>query len=473
MEIEIVVPELGESITEATVSAWLKAPGDALAEGDLVVELETDKVMVEVPAAKAGVLTEVLKADGEKVTIGEVLGRISTDAATAKVTAKAAAPPAPAPVQARPAAMSEEADAAAGTAPAPPDMAAAPFTARAADGTAPAPPDMAAAVGGGNASLSPAVQRIVSEYQLDPAVIPGTGRRGQVTKADVVNFMDRAAAAGKANAATPASAPTAPSSSGPAAAPTALSSSAPASTPDRAAVPAAPGERERRVPMSRLRLRIAERLLAAQANAAILTTFNEVDMSAAMALRNKYKEAFREKYGAALGFMSLFTKASIEALRAFPAVNGEIQGTDIIYKNYYDIGVAVSTERGLVVPVVRNADSLRFIEIELEIAALAKRAREGKLSIGDLTGGTFTISNGGIYGSMLSTPILNPPQSGILGLHNITKRAVVENDEVVVRPMMYIALSYDHRIIDGREAVQFLLRIKECMEDPAHMMLEI
>jgi 2-oxoglutarate dehydrogenase E2 component (dihydrolipoamide succinyltransferase) len=431
MEIEIQVPQLGESITEATVSAWLKSAGDAVGEGDILVELETDKVMVEVPAVQAGVLTEVLKAEGEQVTIGEVLGKIDTDAsAQPKPEAeRPAAPPAPAP---------EPAEVVG--APAPPDVTAQPLP-------GPAAAAGPAAAGAANTALTPAVQRMVEQNALNPARIPGTGRRGQVTKGDVVDFMERAAQRGGA-----APAPAAPPASGAA---------------------RAMGEREQRVPMSRLRQRIAERLVEAQRTAAILTTFNEVDMSAVMALRNKYKDSFREKYGIALGFMSFFSKAAIEALRAFPAVNAEIEGQEIVYKNYYDIGVAVGTEKGLVVPVVRDADALRFIEIEQEIARLAQRAREGKLGLEELTGGTFTISNGGIYGSMLSTPILNPPQSGILGLHNIVKRAVVRDDEVVVRPMMYLALSYDHRIIDGREAVQFLVKVKECIEDPARMLLEI
>ena len=432
MEIEIVVPELGESITEATVSAWLKSPGDAVGEGDVLVELETDKVMVEVPAAQGGVLTEIFKRENEKVAIGEVLGKVNTDA-----TAQAR-PEAPRPVPAEP----EEP-----SAPAPPDMAARPVA--------------AAAGGAAQAALSPAVRRMVEEHQLDPAAISGTGRRGQVTKGDVLSFMEAAA---QRSGRVPDAAPSAPAAA-----------MAKAEAPALAVLPAASAQeaREERVPMSSLRQRIAERLLEAQRTAAILTTFNEVDMSAAMAMRNKYKEAFREKHGVALGFMSMFTKAAIEALRAFPAVNGEVDGTDIVYKNYYDIGVAVGTERGLVVPVVRDADKLRFIEIELAIADLAKRAREGKLGIDDLTGGTFTISNGGVYGSMLSTPILNPPQSGILGLHNIVKRPVARDGEVVVRPIMYVALSYDHRIVDGREAVQFLVRVKECIEDPSRMLLEI
>ena len=292
---------------------------------------------------------------------------------------------------------------------------------------------------------------MVAEHGLDPATIQGTGVRGQITKGDVVRHMEQGGGQGQQ----------APSSGG---------ATMPAPAP---AAPRLPGEREERVKMTRLRQRIAERLVQAQQTAAMLTTFNEVDMSAAMALRSKYKDAFRDKYGVALGFMSFFTKACIESLRAFPAVNAEIDGDEIVYKNFYDIGVAVGTERGLVVPVVRNADQLRFIEVELAIGELAAKARDGKLTVDDLSGGTFTISNGGVYGSMLSTPILNPPQSGILGMHNIMQRPMVVGGQVEVRPMMYVALSYDHRIIDGREAVQFLVKVKECIEDPARMLLEI
>lgn len=424
MEIEIQVPELGESLTEATVGNWLKSPGEAVAEGEIIVELETDKVLVEVPAQKAGVLSAVLKDSGETVVVGEVLAKIDTEGAPAS------APKDPAPKEAAPA--PKEAPSASAAA-------------------APAASIPAIAPSNPNTTLSPAVQRMLIENNLDPAAIPGTGKRGQITKEDVVNFMEKGGAKG---APAPAAAPAA---------------KAPAAPP----VSRATGERENRVPMSRLRARIAERLVEAQHTAALLTTFNEVDMSATMAMRTKYKEAFKEKYGIALGFMSVFTKAVIEALKAYPGVNGEVQGKDIIYKNYYDIGVAVGTPRGLVVPVVRDADQLSFIEIEMAIAELAKKARENKLGVEDLSGGTFTISNGGIYGSMLSTPIINPPQSGILGMHNITKRPMVVNDEIVIRPMMYLALSYDHRIVDGREAVMFLVKVKEGIEDPARLLLEI
>ena len=414
MQLEIRVPPLGESITEATIGNWLKQAGQAVNEGDVLVELETDKVMVEVPAPKAGVLAEVLSKQGDTVKVGQVLGKLDTDRKGGVAPAAGAKPAAAAPAAAAQAvAVSAQR----------------------------------------NEAVGPAVRRMAEEQSLDLSQVAGSGKRGQVTKEDVVNFVAKSPSAA-APAATPA--------------PAALPAPRPA-----AAAPRAPGEREERVKMSRLRQTIAARLLQAQSQAAILTTFNEVDMGAVMELRGRYKEAFQKKYGLAVGFMSFFTKACVEALKALPAVNGEIQGDEIVYKHYYDIGVAVGTERGLVVPVVRDADHKSFIQIELEIADLAKRARDGRLSLNDLTGGTFSITNGGIYGSMMSTPILNPPQSGILGMHNIVKRPMAVNDQVVVRPMMYIALSYDHRIIDGREAVQFLVRVKECIEDPARLLLGI
>ena len=430
MQIEIVVPEMGESISEGTVSSWLKAPGDTVAEGDVVVELETDKVMVEVPAPEGGVLKEIRKQADETVGVGDVLGLIDTEGAAGAGAGSAPekAPPAPTPE-------------------APPAPAAAPTD------------------GGGAASraLGPAARKLAEEQGVDPAQATGSGPRGQVTKADVA-----AQAAGKGRSSQGVVPPREPISSDAAASP-----SAPTPPPMASRAQGEPKEREERVKLSRLRQRIAERLVEVQQTAAILTTFNEVDMTEVMAVRGRYKEIFREKYGVAIGFMSFFTKACIEALKAFPAVNAELSGDEIVYKNYYDIGVAVGTERGLVVPVVREADLRSFIGVEMEIAALAKKARDNKLGMDDLTGGTFTISNGGIYGSMLSTPILNPPQVGILGMHNIQQRPMVVDGEIKVRPMMFLALSYDHRIIDGREAVQFLIRVKECIEDPARILLEI
>ena len=434
MELDIQVPAMGESISEGTISQWLKGEGDAVSSGETVVEIETDKVMVEVPAPEDGVLTSILVKEGDTVTVGQTLAKLDTEAKAAAGGAKAPAAEKPAQAAEQPAPAAQEQ----------PAQAAASGGGNGSGATAQAP------AGGGGQPLPPAARRMVAEHGLDSSTIQGTGVRGQITKGDVVRHMEQGGGQAQAPASGGATMP-----------------------PPAAAASRKPGEREERVKMTRLRQRIAERLVQAQQTAAMLTTFNEVDMSAAMALRSKYKDAFREKYGVALGFMSFFTKACIDALRAFPAVNAEIDGDEIIYKNFYDIGVAVGTERGLVVPVVRNADQLRFIEVELAIGALAAKARDGKLTVDDLSGGTFTISNGGVYGSMLSTPILNPPQSGILGMHNIVQRPMAVGSQVEVRPMMFVALSYDHRIIDGREAVQFLVKVKECIEDPARMMLEI
>ncbi len=441
MQIEIVVPEMGESISEGTVSSWLKAQGDAVAEGDVLVELETDKVMVEVPAPEGGLLKEIRKEEGEAVGVGEILGLIDTEGAAGAGagsgngagSVQEKQDSAPTPAQGTPQETSQETQASAQAGP-------------------PAPRG-----GAQSQAMGPAARRLAEEQGVDPARVTGSGPRGQVTKADVA-----AQAAGKSSSA-PAGEPSRETAA----------ASPPMSPPLPSRAQGETREREERVKMNRLRQRIAERLVEAQQTAAILTTFNEVDMTEVMAVRGRYKEIFREKYGIAIGFMSFFTKACIEALKAFPAVNAELSGDEIVYKNYYDIAVAVGTERGLVVPVVREADRRSFIEVEMEIAALAKKARDNKLSMDDLTGGTFTISNGGIYGSMLSTPIINPPQVGILGMHNIVQRPMVVDGEIKARPMMFLALSYDHRIIDGREAVQFLIRVKECIEDPARILLEI
>ena len=423
--IHIKVPSLGESITEATVAAWRVAAGEAVAEGDILVELETDKVMVEVPATASGVLASIAAPEGTVVGVDGLLGQLN-----AGIQGKAASPQPPGK-------QKETAEGKTGGQPA---------------ALAEAHP-------------SPAVRHLVAEHKLDLTQIPASGKGGRHTRGDIVNFMDQhqphPASGGQPT-------PSAGQPPGGSAATSPASSSPPVARP-----PLAPEEGDRREPMSPLRRRIAERLKSAQNTAAILTTFNEVDMSAVMALRSRYKDSFKEKYGISLGFMSFFTKAAVEALKAYPAVNAQIDGTDIVYKNHYDIGVAVGTDRGLVVPVVRGADRLKFIEIETAIAALAKKARDGKLSLEDLSGGTFSISNGGVYGSMLSTPILNPPQSAILGLHNIVKRPVVVEDTVGIRPVMYLAVSYDHRIIDGSEAVRFLVKIKEAIEDPARLLLEI
>ena len=395
MATEIVVPALGESVTEATVSKWLKSAGDAVAVDEPLVELETDKITLEVPAAAAGVLGAIEVAEGRTVEVGAVLGSIEPGDGNS-----ASAPSPPARPKASPPAASP--------------------------------------------SLSPAVRRLVDEHGLDPAAIAGTGKGGRLTKGDVLAHL----------------AATADVPSEPAPPPAPVAKSAPA------------GAREERVPMTRLRQRIAERLKEAQNTAAMLTTFNEVDMSAVIAMRARLRDAFEKKHGVRLGFMSFFVKAAVVALKEVPAVNAEIDGTDIVYKNHYDIAVAVGTEQGLVVPVLRDADALSFAGIEAGIADLGNRARDGRLTMQELTGGTFTVTNGGVYGSLLSTPILNPPQSGILGMHKIEKRAVVLDDELAVRPMMYLALSYDHRIVDGREAVTFLVRVKECIEDPERILLE-
>ena len=425
---EIKVPQLGESITEATVADWRLEPGQSFDSGDILVELETDKVTMEVPAPVAGTLTEIKRNTGDTVNIDEVLAVIEEGAGGQ------AAAPAPAAAQAGAAAPAQPAPAAPAPQPA-----------------APAPAAAAPSGNGGgpllNTTVPPGAARLAAESGVNPADVPGTGVRGQVTKTDVVNHLEKGPA--------PTTAPARPAAPAPAAAPVAA------------------GERETVVPMSRLRQRIAERLVEAQQTAAILTTFNEVDMGNMMAMRSKYKETFKEKHEVGLGFMSFFTKACVSALQAYPAVNAEIRGTSMVYKNYYDIGVAVGGPKGLVVPVVRNADQLSFSGVEKEIMRLAGRVKEGTIGLDEMTGGTFTISNGGIYGSMMSTPILNPPQSGILGMHNIVKRPMVVGDEIKVRPMMYIALSYDHRIIDGKEAVSFLVRVKECIENPERLLLEI
>ncbi|HVY87020.1 MAG TPA: 2-oxoglutarate dehydrogenase complex dihydrolipoyllysine-residue succinyltransferase [Caulobacterales bacterium] len=396
---DIVVPTLGESVTEATVAKWLKKAGEPVKKDETLVELETEKVSVEVSAPEAGVLSEIVATEGSTVEIGSLLGRVSNGAA-----ASAAKPVAPAPA-AKPA----------------PQPAAQPSAAK------PAPPS---------------VQRLASESGIDLNSIVGTGRDGRPTKADAI-------AAIEARPAAPTPAPIAPSA------------------------PRVLGPREERVRMTRLRQTIARRLKEAQNSAAMLTTFNEADMSAIMAARAKYKDNFEKKHGVKLGFMSFFVKACVSALREIPNVNAEIDGEDIIYKNFYDIGIAVGTDRGLVVPVVRDVDRKSMAEIEQEIGELGAKARDGQLKLEDLQGATFTISNGGVYGSLMSTPILNAPQSGILGMHKIQDRPVVINGQIVVRPMMYLALSYDHRIVDGKEAVTFLVRVKEGLEDPERMLLDL
>jgi 2-oxoglutarate dehydrogenase E2 component (dihydrolipoamide succinyltransferase) len=426
MSSNIVVPALGESVTEATVAKWMKQQGESIAADEALVELETDKVTLEVFAPSAGVLSEIRVAEGQTVEVGAVLGVIGDGAGTAK--AAPAAKPAAAPAAAAPAKAAAQASAPA---------------------KAPVPPVEAG-------PLSPAVRKLIEENKLDAASIPASGKDGRLTKEDVQKFLEaRSTKAAPAPVAAKPAPPPAPAAPQPPAPPREL------------------GAREERVRMSRLRKRIAERLKLAQNTAAMLTTFNEVDMTNVMALRAHHKDSFEKKHGVKLGFMSFFVKAAIVALKEIPAVNGEIDGDDVIYKNHYDIGVAVGTEQGLVVPVVRDADALSFADIEKKISELGLKARDGKLTIEDLTGGTFTISNGGVYGSLMSTPILNPPQSGILGMHKIQPRPMAVGDKIEIRPMMYLALSYDHRIIDGREAVTFLVRIKDCIEDPQRILLDM
>ena len=437
MTVEVKVPVLAESIPDATLLEWRKQPGDTVDKDEILIELETDKVVLEVPAPTAGVLVEVLKQTGDTVLSAEVLARIDSAAGISD------RPPAPALVPAA-------------SAPAPPEDSGTPVE---------------------HERLSPAVRRLVDEHGLDPSTISGTGRDGRLTKADVLAHLE----AVDASQGTAAASMAASTESVPAFEPTRVEPAPAASAPESVSAepatalsPPAPGHRgERREPMSRLRRRIAERLVEAQHTAAILTTFNEIDMQPVMALRGRYKESFERRHGVRLGFMSFFARAAVQALQRFPAVNARIEGVDIVYHDYCDIGVAVGSPRGLVVPILRNVEAMSFAGIEAGIAEFGAKARDGTLSIDDMSGGTFTISNGGVFGSLLSTPILNPPQSGILGMHKTEDRPVVVNGEVVVRPTMYVALSYDHRIIDGREAVQFLVCVKEAVEDPARLLLDV
>jgi 2-oxoglutarate dehydrogenase E2 component (dihydrolipoamide succinyltransferase) len=435
MPINVTIPEVGESITEGILAEWSKADGDLVARDEPLLVLETDKITMNVNAQQAGKLTILVPA-GSTVQIGQTVATIDTDAH---------AEAAPAPVVARPAA------------PAPASLPSSPRPA------APPPPPIAPPAGMPQAAhkleavkgLSPAVQRMVLEHHLDPTGIAASGRDGRLTKGDVLRHLQTAPAAEPADAPAPA-AVTAPPVVDPA-----------------AATPPQVFERQTRQPLSPLRQRIAERLVEVQQQAAILTTFNEADLSRVIELRARWKDTFKERHGVGLGFMSFFVKASIDALRFVPAVNAFIDGDQLVTNHYYDIGIAVSTERGLVVPVLRNADHLSMAEIELRIADLAARAQQRRLELSELTGAVFTISNGGVFGSMMSTPILNPPGSAILGMHAIIKRPVVVDDQIVIRPMMYLAVSYDHRVIDGRESVTFLKRIKECVENPQRILLEV
>ena len=402
MTTEIKVPQLPESVADATLVAWHKQPGDAVRRDENLADLETDKVVLEVPAPADGVLRELKVAGGTVVTSGQVLAVIEEGAAP-RAAAADSSPASPA----------------------------APASPRKAEGGADA----------GAEKLSPSVRRLVEENRLDPGSIPASGRDGRLTKSDVVGFL------GKQQAAAPA----------------------PASAPPAAVA----GRAEQRVPMTRLRQRIAQRMVEAQSTQALLTSFNEVDLTAVQQLRARHKDRFEKEHGVKLGFMSFFVKACIEALKKFPVVNASVDGTEIVYHEFYDIGVAVSTDRGLVVPIVRDADTKGFAAIEKEIGEYAKKARAGAIGIEELTGGTFTITNGGVFGSLMSTPIVNAPQSAILGMHKIQDRPMVVDGQIAIRPMMYIAITYDHRIIDGREAVQFLVTVKECLEDPGRMLLGI
>ena len=442
MTLDITVPTLGESVTEATVMRWHKAPGDAVATDETLVELETDKIAVEVKAEGAGTLAEIVAAEGADVEVGALLGRLETGESVAADTA------------ATDSTTAAESDAARETVPA---------RAIAARATARVPPP------------SPAVRRLLEEHGLDPTQIEGTGKGGRLLKSDVLAaVVARAAPPAPPSPEpepTPSPAPEAPAPPLETAPPAASVPAAP--PPERAPAPDQSNAREERVPMSRLRRRAAERLKLAQDTAAMLTTFNEVDMSAVNTLRAAHGEAFEHKHGVRLGLMSFFVKACVAALVEYPAVNAQIDGDEIVYKRYQDIGVAVSAPQGLVVPVLRDAGSKSFAEVEQAIRAFALKARDGKLALDDLLGGTFTISNGGVFGSLMSMPIINPPQSAILGMHKVQERPVAVDGAVAIRPMMYLALSYDHRLIDGREAVSFLIRIKDCIEDPQRILLDL
>jgi 2-oxoglutarate dehydrogenase E2 component (dihydrolipoamide succinyltransferase) len=459
MAVEIRVPPLGESLVDAVVGTWLKQEGDSVNRGDSLVELETDKVNLDVTAEEDGVLARIERREGEVVTVGEVLGLVSgsngaSPPAAEPATAASATVPEPAPTPA--------AEATPIAAPAPPVAPTPPVL-----GTSAAAEDDADGAGGGRAA--PAVRRLAEEHHVDLKTVTGTGPGGRVTREDVLIVAARQAVQAVPTAETPTPAqphaPDAPPASAPA--PVTIPSPSPAP----AAMMSADG-REERKRFSRRRQTIANRLVEAQQTAAMLTTFNEVDMSAVMDLRTRRKEAFKQKYGVNLGYMSFFTKAVVGALKAFPEMNSELQGDELVLKKYYDIGIAVSTEEGLVVPVVRDADRKTFAEIEQEIVALATKAREGKLALSEIQGGTFTITNGGIYGSLNSTPILNVPQVGILGMHAILDRPVARDGEVVIRPMMNLAVSYDHRVIDGATAVQYLVKIKQLIEDPETLLIE-
>jgi 2-oxoglutarate dehydrogenase E2 component (dihydrolipoamide succinyltransferase) len=432
MTIEVKVPQLPESVADATLVAWHKSPGDRVSRDENLADLETDKVVLEVPAPADGVLKEIRISDGTTVTAGDILAILEEGGAEAAMARESGAATTATAATAAPAGEEDEDE-----------------------GEDEGEPGKAAG------RLSPAVRRLVDEHDLDPAAIRGSGRDGRITKADVMAHLEQKPAAQK-----PADKPAEKPADKAAPKPT------PAAAPKAEAAPRGARE-ERRVPMTRMRARIAERLVEAQATAAMLTSFNEVDLGAVMDIRKRYRDSFEKKHGVRIGFMSFFVKAAIEALRKFPVVNASIEGNDVVYHDYFDIGVAVSTDRGLMVPVLRDADLQSFADIERSIGEFAGKARDGKIAVEDLTGGTFTITNGGVFGSLMSTPIINPPQSAILGMHKIQERAMVVNGKIEARPMMYIALTYDHRIIDGREAVQFLVSVKESLEDPARLLIQL
>ncbi|MFL9947671.1 2-oxoglutarate dehydrogenase complex dihydrolipoyllysine-residue succinyltransferase [Paraburkholderia agricolaris] len=425
--VEVKVPQLSESVSEATMLQWKKKPGEAVAQDEILIEIETDKVVLEVPAPSAGVLAQVISNDGDIVVADQVIAKIDTEGKAGAAAVEAEVKPAP----------------------------------EAAPAPAAAPAAQAASATGANTAASPAAGKLMAEKGLGAGDVAGTGRDGRITKGDVLT-------AGQA-----APAPAAKAAPAPAAAPKAAKPALPDVKAPASADQWLKDRPEQRVPMSRLRARIAERLLESQQTNAILTTFNEVNMAPVMDLRNKYKDKFEKEHGVKLGFMSFFVKAAVHALKKFPLVNASIDGNDIVYHGYFDIGIAVGSPRGLVVPILRNADQLSLAEIEKKIAEFGQKAKDGKLSIEEMTGGTFSISNGGVFGSMLSTPIINPPQSAILGVHATKERAVVENGQIVIRPMNYLALSYDHRIIDGREAVLSLVAMKDALEDPARLLLDL
>lgn len=508
MTYEVTIPEIGESITEALILRWIRKPGEHVGRDEILVELETDKVTVDLPSPVAGVVTELVAAEGEMIPVGGVIARIEEGAVAGAGSAEIAAAETAATAQA----VRSRSDPATAFGVQSPVEAPAPeadggTSGRVSSTAAPASPTAPATARPRH--IMPAARRLIAEHDLDPAAIPVTGTGGRLLKKDVVAYL----AARRKTEAAPAEprlaeqtpAPPTPAAPPPRAAPVPAASTAPPddatprvahALPSETATPAgeppqpspgktspvqsspdkdasADGRAEERIAMTPIRRRIAERLVASQQQAALLTTFNEIDMSAVKDFRTRYRDAFENRHGVRLGFLSFFVKAAVDALRRFPRLNAEISGADIIYRNYHDIGIAVSTDRGLMVPVLRNAERLSFAEIESRIADFAGRARTGRIRIDELQGGTFTITNGGVFGSLLSTPIINPPQSGVLGLHAIQDRPVVEGGEIVVRPMMYVALTYDHRIVDGREAVSFLVRIKQAIQDPARMLIEV